>query len=106
MAKLTLDQKIEKVTNQIKKEEDAIQASKDKIKSLSAELKTLTAEKEQSFANDIIKLMKSNGISQEELLAQLKNTTASQSGNDISSSSENTSSEGTVNNGSQFSTMK
>lgn len=88
MAKLTLDQKIEKVTNQIKREEDAIQASKDKIKTLSAELKTLLAEKEQTFANDIIKLMKEKGVSQEQLLSQLLSQTATQNTETVSSPSE------------------
>ena len=72
MSKLTLDQKIEKVEEQIKKEEQAIELSKEKIRKLNADLKALKSEKEQSFANDIIKLMKANGISQADLLSQLR----------------------------------
>lgn len=72
MAKLTLDEKITKVTENITKEELSIEESKEKIKTLKAELKTLKAEKEQSFANEILKLMKSKGISHEELITQLK----------------------------------
>lgn len=72
MSKLTIDQKIEKVEEQIKKEEQAIELSKEKIRKLNADLKALKSEKEQSFANDIIKLMKANGISQAELLSQLR----------------------------------
>ena len=72
MSKLTVDQRIDRVTEQIKKEELAIELSKDKIRKLNAELRTLQSEKEQSFANDIIKLMKANSISQADLLSQLK----------------------------------
>ena len=72
MSKLTIDQKIEKVEEQIKKEEQSIELSKEKIRKLNADLKALKSEKEQSFANDIIKLMKANGISQAELLSQLR----------------------------------
>lgn len=72
MAKLTLDEKIAKVTENIEKEEFSIEESKERIKKLKAELKTLKAEKEQSFANEILKLMKSKGISHEELITQLK----------------------------------
>lgn len=74
MAKLTLDEKITKVTENITKEELSIEESKDRIKKLKVELKTLKAEKEQSFANEILKLMKSKGISHEELITQLKAT--------------------------------
>ena len=92
MAKLTIDQRIAKVNSQIQKEEETIQESKEKIKKLTAELKLLTAEKEQSFANDIIKLMKANGLSQEQLMAQLKGASATATETTISSSSENNSS--------------
>ena len=96
MAKLTLDQRIEKVNAQIKKEEDLIQESKEKIKKLTAELRSLTAEKEQSFANDIIKLMKANGLSQEQLMAQLKGASVTVTETTVSSSSESNSSVSTA----------
>ncbi|SFY13625.1 hypothetical protein [Ruminococcus sp. XPD3002] len=92
MAKLTLDQKITKVTEQIAKEEKNIEESKERIKKLNAELKTLQTEKEHSFANDIIKLMKANGLSQEQLLAQLKAQATNDSSSALSSlSDDNTS---------------
>lgn len=72
MAKLTLDQKITKIEDSIAREELSIDESKEKLKKLKSELKTLKAEKEQSFANEILKLMKSKGISHEELITQLK----------------------------------
>lgn len=72
MAKITLEQKITKVEDSIAKEELSIEESKEKIKKLKSELRTLKAEKEQSFANEILKLMKSKGISQENLIAQLQ----------------------------------
>lgn len=72
MAKLTLDQKISKTEESITKEELSIEESKEKIKKLKSELRTLKAEKEQSFANEILKLMKSKGISQKNLIAQLQ----------------------------------
>lgn len=92
MAKLTLDQKITKVTEQIAKEEKNIEESKERIKKLNAELKALQMEKEHSFANDIIKLMKANGLSQEQLLAQLKAQATNDSSSALSSlSDDNTS---------------
>lgn len=72
MAKLTLEQKIAKIEDAIAKEELLIEESKKKIKKFKSELKTAKSEKEQSFANEILKLMKSKGISQENLIAQLK----------------------------------
>ncbi|SFY13830.1 hypothetical protein [Ruminococcus sp. XPD3002] len=92
MAKLTLDQKITKVTEQITKEEKNIEESKERIKKLNAELKALQTEKDHSFANDIIKLMKANGLSQEQLLAQLKAQATNDSSSALSSlSDDNTS---------------
>ena len=72
MAKLTTDQRITRITEQIEKEEQTIELSKEKIRKLNTELKALRSEKEHSFANDIIKLMKANGISQADLLSQLR----------------------------------
>lgn len=72
MAKITLDQKIAKVEEQILKEELTIEESRQKIKSLKAECKKLTDEKEKIFANEIIKVIKEKGINQEELLTELR----------------------------------
>lgn len=91
MAKLTLDQKIEKVKEQIAKEESIIEVSKEKIKKLTTELKALQMEKEQSFANDIIKLMKSKGITQEQILAQISAQATAASSDTVSSPSDNSS---------------
>ena len=89
MAKLTLDQKITKVNELIAKEEKNIEDSKDTIKKLNAELKALQLEKEHSFANDIIKLMKEKGLSQDQLLAQLMSQSGTTSSEAISSPSDN-----------------
>lgn len=89
MAKLTLDQKITKVNEQIAKEEKIIEDSKEKIKKWTAELKALQSEKEHSFANDIIKLMKEKGLSQEQLIAQLTSQSGATSSEAISSPSDN-----------------
>lgn len=91
MAKLTLDQKIEKVKEQIAKKEGVIADCKEEIKKLSAELKALQTEKEQSFAHDIIKLMKSKGLSQEQLIAQLTTHTVTTSPEAVSSPSDTSS---------------
>ena len=82
MAKITLDQKIAKVDEQIMKEELIIEESRQKIKTLKSEnkkLKTLkserkklTDEKEMIFANQIMKIIREKGINQEELLTELK----------------------------------
>ena len=89
MAKLTLEQKITKVNEQIAKEEKIIEDSKEKIKKYNAELKALQSEKEHSFANDIIKLMKEIGLSQDQLLAQLMSQSAATSSEAISSLNDN-----------------
>ena len=89
MAKLTLEQKITKLNEQIAKEEKIIEDSKEKIKKYNAELKALQSEKEHSFANDIIKLMKEKGLSQDQLLAQLMSQSAATSSEAISSPSDN-----------------
>ncbi len=54
MAKITLDEKIMKVQEAIRKEEAVIAQSRDKLKSLQADLKALERKKEQSFAAEII----------------------------------------------------
>lgn len=94
MPKLTLDEKIAKVTENIAKEEATIEKSREKIKQYKEELKTLSAEKERSFANDIIKLMKEKGLSQEQLISQLMtNKTAESSYAETTVSSPSESSE-------------
>ena len=72
MAKITLDQKIAKVDEQIMKEELIIEESRQKIKTLKSERKKLTDEKEMIFANQIMKIIREKGINQEELLTELK----------------------------------
>ena len=71
MSKISHDQKIAKLEDAIAKEELIIEESKEKIKKYKAELKTAKAEKEQSFANELLKLMKSKGLSQAELMKTL-----------------------------------
>ena len=94
MAKLTLDQKITKVNEQRAKEEKNIEDSKERIKKLNAELKVLQSEKEHSFANDIIKLMKEKGLSQDQLLAQLMSQSGAASSETVSSPSDNNTNSG------------
>ncbi|MBE6852673.1 MAG: hypothetical protein E7505_04270 [Ruminococcus sp.] len=72
MAKITLDQKIAKVEEQILKEELTIEEIRGKIKSLKAERRKLIDEKEKKFANEIMKIIKEKGINQEELITELK----------------------------------
>ena len=78
MAKLTIDQRIAKIEDAILKEELAIETSKEKIKSLKAELKTMQIEKEQSFANEVLKLLKAKGINQDKFLSELKATSVTE----------------------------
>lgn len=66
MAKMTLDQRIEKVKNSIQKEEEIIALSSAKVKELNKELKSLLAEKDQQYANDFLSLMTENGITSDE----------------------------------------
>lgn len=79
MSKSTLDQKIAKLKDAIAKEELSIEESKAKIKKLKAELKTVKAEKEQSFANELLKLMKSKGLSQDVLMNTLNQLNSAKS---------------------------
>ncbi len=66
MAKMTLDQKIEKVKNSIKKEEEIISLSSAKVKEFNKELKSLLAEKDQQYANDFLSIMCENGFTSDE----------------------------------------
>ena len=104
MAKLTLEQKIAKIEDAITKEELFIEESKNKIKKLKAELKAVKAEKEQSFANEILKLMKSKGISQENLIAQLKSAESQISYETFSSPKVTSDTASSIENQSNFST--
>lgn len=104
MAKLTLDERISKVNENITKEELSIEESKEKLKKLKAELKALKAEKEQSFANEILKLMKSKGISHEELMNQLKSTESQIPNDTFSSPNEKISSDTSEEKSTDFST--
>lgn len=71
MPKLTPSEKLAKIDDTIAKEELAIEASKEKIKSLKAERKKVEQENDQSFANEIMKLMKSKGLTRETILQTL-----------------------------------
>lgn len=66
MAKMTLDQRIEKVKKSIQKEEEIIALSSAKVKELNKELKSLLAEKDQQYANDFLNLMNENGFTSDE----------------------------------------
>ncbi len=97
MSKISHDQKIAKLEDAIAKEELIIEESKAKIKKYKAELKTVKAEKEQSFANELLKLMKSKGLSQSDLMSTLNQLNANNntaetenvSSPDVNSASQN-----------------
>lgn len=79
MAKLTLDEKIAKIQDEIDKTKAVIAANQDKLKKLNADLKSLTKEKDANFANDILAIV-SQGVhlSNEErasILEQLRSVT-------------------------------
>lgn len=61
MAKLTLDEKIAKIQDEIDKTKAVIAANQDKLKKLNADLKSLTKEKDANFANDILAIV-SQGV--------------------------------------------
>jgi hypothetical protein len=63
MAKLTLDERINKITDLILKEEIKVEEAKAKIKSWNKELKSLNEEKNRIFANDFIKILADRGLS-------------------------------------------
>lgn len=105
MPKSSTEQRIAKVEEAIAKEELAIEASRNKIKELNAELKTLRSEQEQQFANEVLKLMKSKGISQADLMKELLAKSGTSSATEESSSDIETSSSTVTNataNNSQF----
>lgn len=100
MAKITLDQKIAKVDEQIMKEELIIEESRQKIKTLKSERKKLTDEKEMIFANQIMKIIREKGINQEELLTELKH----KENNTNEAKAESNNSDGTVQSASVYKT--
>ena len=61
MAKLTIDEKIEKAREIISKEEAAIAASREKIKKAQDDLKKYQKEKDANFANEILAIV-SQGV--------------------------------------------
>ena len=86
-SKLTTDEKIQRLRENITKEEQIIAASREKIKNYNAELKALTAKKEMSFATDLIGFMKQYGISQEQVKSILKAQAEAKSSSTVSSPS-------------------
>lgn len=66
MAKMTLEQKIEKVKNSIQKEEEIISLSSAKVKEFNKELKSLIEEKDKQYADDFLSIMNQNGITSDE----------------------------------------
>lgn len=96
MSNIPIQKKIKMLEAEIIKEELAIEESKAKIKKLKSELKTVKAEKEQSFANELLKLMKSKGLSQDVLM-----NTLNQLDTDKSKNESETISSPTVNSASQ-----
>ncbi|MDO5558358.1 MAG: hypothetical protein Q4F95_02035 [Oscillospiraceae bacterium] len=72
MARITIDQRIEKTEEAIVREELLIEDSKTKIKNLKTELKKLKSEKEREFANEVLKLIKQKGINCDKFLSDLK----------------------------------
>lgn len=86
-SKLTTDEKIQRLRENIAKEEQIIAASREKIKNYNAELKALTAKKEMSFATDLIGFMKQYGISQEQVKDILKAQAEAKAASTVSSPS-------------------
>lgn len=66
MAKLNLDERINKISENILKEEIKIDEAKEKIKALNKELKVLREEKNKTFADDFIKILTANGLTSDE----------------------------------------
>ena len=66
MAKMTIDQRIQKVEDCIAKEELQIEASRDKIKNHSKDLKTLQEQKNKSYASEFLKILAENGLTTDE----------------------------------------
>ena len=95
-SKLTTDEKIQRLRENIAKEEQIIAASREKIKNYNAELKALTAKKEMSFATDLVKYMKESGISEEEIKALLTAKIAEKAESTLSSPSDTESNNSTA----------
>lgn len=87
-SKLTTDEKIQRLRENIAKEEQLIAVSREKIKNYNTELRALTAKKEMSFATDLIAYMKEYGISQEQVKSILKAQAEAKSSSTVSSPSD------------------
>lgn len=76
MPKLTLEERITKTQDAIKKEEAIIAQSRDKLKSLQQEMKALCKQRDQSFAEEIISIVSGGATltndQRGELLAMLR----------------------------------
>lgn len=66
MAKLNLEERINKISENILKEEIKIEEAKEKIKSLNKELKALKDEKDKTYANDFLKILAESGLTSDE----------------------------------------
>lgn len=62
MSKLTLDERINKISDLILKEEIKIEEARAKIKTWSKELKSLKEEKDKTFANGFLKILAESGL--------------------------------------------
>ncbi len=89
MGRTPVDERIKKVEEQIAKEELNIETSREKIRKLKEELNVLNSEKEKTFMNDIIKLMKSKGISHDDVFNMINSNKTAETGNINSSPMEN-----------------
>lgn len=89
MGRTPVDERIKKVEEQIAKEELNIETSREKIRKLKEELNVLNSEKEKTFMNDIIKLMKSKGISHDDVFNMINSNKTSETENINSSPMEN-----------------
>lgn len=66
MAKLSIDQRIQRVNENIEKEEKNIVISKDKIKAFLKQLKVLNQEKDNKYANNFLNILSENGFTSDE----------------------------------------
>jgi len=66
MAKMTIDERIEKIIKTIEKETTVILKSKEKIKTLQKELKSLRDEQNRAYANLFIGIIVDNGLKTDE----------------------------------------
>jgi N-acyl-D-aspartate/D-glutamate deacylase len=66
MAKLTIDERVNKIEKAIKKEAAVIVSSKERVKNLKKELKALTDEKNRTFANSFLEIIAESGFETDE----------------------------------------